>query len=265
MMALTPSALAADYTVQAGDSLWKIATANKTTVEQLQKLNPTITTSLYPGQTLRLPDDPNVYIVKQGDALWKIALNLGVSVPELIQANPQLTDPNVLNPGDRLTIPMKPSAFLDGFFPLKKGTYTPFINNYQEARSWTPTGGEVRSHEGVDIFAEKGTPVYSALGGTIINKGWNTYGGWRLTVKVDSSTAFYYAHLSKYANGLKLGDTVKKGQLIGYVGSTGYGPEGTEGKFVSHLHFGIYKTNTSPWKTIDPFSYLSWWELGLTE
>jgi peptidoglycan LD-endopeptidase LytH len=258
---LSPAAHAAAYTVQSGDTLWKIATAHNMTVDQLLKLNPNGSTTLYPGQVLQVPEDPHTYTVKHGDVLWKIALNHNISVSTLIAANPQLTNPDLLNAGDKLRIPQKPDSFTDGVFPLKRGTYQPFINNYQETRTWTPNGTEIRAHEGVDIFAAKGTPVYSAYSGTIINKGWNTYGGWRLTVKTDSSTAFYYAHLSGYADGLQIGGTVQKGQLIGYVGSTGYGPAGTEGKFLPHLHFGIYKTNVSPWKTVDPYTYLTWWAL----
>ncbi|PYI52881.1 LysM peptidoglycan-binding domain-containing protein [Paenibacillus flagellatus] len=255
------SAEAAAYTVQPGDTLWKIATANKLTVQDLMKLNPNVSTMLYPGQTLQVPDEKNVYIVQPNDVYWKIAVKVGVPLSVLMRANPQIANPNVLNPGDSIRIPEKPSAYGNGAFPLKPNTYKPYVNNYAEARTWSPTGAEIRAHEGVDIFADKGVPVYSAADGTVINIGWNQYGGWRLTVKTDDSTAFYYAHMSGYAGGMKMGASIKKGQLIGYVGNTGYGPEGTEGQFLPHLHFSIYKTDVSPWKTIDPFPYLSWWEL----
>ncbi|TMV50850.1 M23 family metallopeptidase [Paenibacillus mesophilus] len=257
---LSPAAYAAPYTIKQGDTLWKIATANSITVQQLMKLNPSVSEMIYPGQIIQLPDDPNTYTVQPNDTFWKIADKFGISTLTLINANPQISNPDLLNVGDRLHIPAKPSNNPYGTFPLKPGTYKPYTNNYAESRTWSPNGEEIRAHEGVDIFADKGVPVYSVLDGTIINYGWNQYGGWRLTVKVDDSTAFYYAHLSGYAQGIKKGGTVKKGQLIGYVGSTGYGPEGTEGMFDTHLHFGIYKTNVSPWKTVDPYSYLTWWE-----
>ncbi|MNY78367.1 L-Ala--D-Glu endopeptidase precursor [compost metagenome] len=66
--------------------------------------------------------------------------------------------------------------------------------------------------------------------------------------------------MSGYGPGLAKGTQVKKGQLIGYVGSTGYGPEGTDDQFVPHLHFAIYKTDVSSWTAIDPNAYLRWWE-----
>lgn len=256
-----PQAQAATYTVQPGDTLWKIAVDHKLTVAQLTQLNGLSSTSLMPGQMLKVPDDPNSYTVQSGDALWKIAAKFNLPVTAIIRANPNLTNPNAINPGTVLHIPVKPTSWSDGYFPLKAGTYQPYVNNFSEGRAWTPNGTAERAHEGVDVFAAKGTPIYSASDGKIVNIGWNQYGGWRLTVQVDSGTAFYYAHMSRYADGMAKGGTVKKGQLIGYVGSTGYGPEGTEGQFVPHLHFGIYKTNVSPWKAIDPYVNLTWWEL----
>ncbi|GAA3403095.1 LysM peptidoglycan-binding domain-containing protein [Paenibacillus hodogayensis] len=254
-----PTVQAAAYTVKEGDTLWKIATANSASVQQLYDLNPSITDMLYAGQTIQLPEDPRDYTVQPGDTFWKLSLRFGVSTSALIHANTHIANPDVLNVGDRLHIPSRPAAFANGTFPLNAGTYTPYTNNYAETRTWSPNGDEIRPHEGVDIFAPKGTPVYSVLDGTIVNYGWNQYGGWRLTVQTDDSTAFYYAHLSGYAEGIAKGGTVKQGQLIGYVGNTGYGPEGTEGLFDTHLHFGIYKT-AGTWTTVDPFPYLTWWE-----
>ncbi len=253
-------AQAASYTVQPGDYLWKIAVANETTVEQLMNDNHLASYDLYPGQVLQVPDLKDRYTVQYGDVLWKIAAKFGIGMDKLIAANPQLTNPNNIWPGLKLVIPEKPPAFADGVFPLKKAAYSPLTDNYEEARAWSASAPAQRSHEGVDVFADKGTPVYSAMDGTIVRKGWNEYGGWRLTVTADQDTEFYYAHLSKYADGISEGGQVKKGQLIGYVGNTGYGPVGTEGKFLPHLHFGIYKVN--PWHAIDPFVYLKWWELS---
>ncbi|TMV17750.1 LysM peptidoglycan-binding domain-containing protein [Paenibacillus thermoaerophilus] len=201
------------------------------------------------------------YTVQPQDTLWKIGQKYGIPLRAMIGANPQLSNPDIVWAGLKIQVPIKPSTYASGQFPLKKGTYQPFENTYGEQRVWTPDGYTTRSHEGVDIFAKKGTPVYAAMGGTVINYGWNQYGGWRLTVKVDDSTAFYYAHLSGYAAGIGMGSTIRKGQLIGYVGDTGYGPVGTSGNFLPHLHFGIYKTNVSPWKTVDPYVHLRWWAL----
>lgn len=257
----------AEYTVQPGDSLWRISAKYKTTVSELMSINNLTSDMLYSGQTLKVPG-PTVYVVKN-ETMWEISQIFGVPLDELIKANPQITNPNNIWSGLTIFIPetdssptlKKPTQFTDGLFPLAKGTYQlPLINNYNDGRTWSPSGDSARKHEGVDVFAKKGTPIYSVMDGEIINFGWNEYGGWRITVRVDDSTAFYYAHLSKYADGIGKGSKVKKGQLLGYVGNTGYGPVGTEGQFDPHLHFGIYKTDSSSWYTIDPFSYLQWWE-----
>ncbi|CAM3994019.1 M23 family metallopeptidase [Paenibacillus alkaliterrae] len=253
---------AASYTVQKNDTLWLISTKQGTTVEQLKKLNGFTSDYITAGQKLIVPAPPEFTSVSvlPGDTMWIISQRHGVPLAKLIAANPQLTNPNNIWTGLEIRVPKKPSAYLNGVFPLAKGTYTPFSNNYAEARSWSADGSAVRAHEGVDMFADKGTPVYSAMAGTVVKAGWNEYGGWRVTVRVDESTEFYYAHLSKYAAGVKVGATVTTGQLIGYAGSTGYGPEGTEGKFLPHLHFGIYK-RTPTYHAIDPYLYMKWWSL----
>lgn len=253
---------AASYTVQPGDSLWLIGTKYGVAAEQLKKLNGLTSDSLAIGQKLQVPDPPEFKsaTVLPNDTMWKIALRHRVPLSKLIRANPQIPDPNNIWAGLTLRIPKNPGAYLNGVFPLAQGTYAPFANDFAVSRTWTPNGGAERSHEGVDIFADKGTPVYSSLSGTVVKAGWNVYGGWRVTVRVDDSTDFYYAHLSGYAPGIKVGAKVTAGQLIGYVGSTGYGPEGTEGKFLPHLHFGIYK-RTSAYAPIDPYLYLKWWSL----
>lgn len=255
------SVSAASYTVKPGDYLWKIATANGTTVQTVMEINGLTNTYIYPGQVLQLPAEKGDYTVQENDTMWLISQKFSIPMNALLNANPQIADPSNIWHGLTLHIPQKPPAFTNGSFPLGKGTYQPYTNTYGDSRAWAPNGTATRSHDGVDIFAKKGTPIYSAADGKIVNFGWNQYGGWRITVKVDDTTVFYYAHMSKYAPGMGMGAYVKKGQLIGYVGNSGYGPEGTEGNFLPHLHFGIYKTNASPWYTIDPYIYLRWWEV----
>lgn len=264
------------YTVQPNDSLWKIAQAHHVSVTRLMDANHLTSTWIYPGQSIAIPDESDstthTYTVVKGDSLWKISQRYHTTVEALMAANHLIGD--LIYPGQILLIPSgttgstsvhtgesvpAPPAFRDGVFPLPKGSYPPYSDNFGDTRTWNPNGSGTRFHEGVDIFAKLGTPIYAAEGGTIIDQGWNEYGGWRLTIRVDNSTAFYYAHLSGYADGIAEGATVKKGQLIGYVGNTGYGPVGTKGKFEPHLHFGIYKTDGT-WRAIDPYPYLKWWE-----
>jgi len=261
-LALPLTASAATYVVQPSDSLWTISVKYGTTVDKLKQLNGLASDMLLDGQVLQVPDPTDVTAVKvqPGDTMWKLSVRHGIPLDKLIRANPQIANPANIWTGLTVYIPRKPAGFLDGILPLKAGTYTAFTNTYADSRTWSPDGTQARAHEGVDIFAPKGTPVYSALSGTIVRAGWNEYGGWRVTIRIDNDTEFYYAHLSKYASGIKTGMTVAKGQLIGYVGSTGYGPEGTEGHFLPHLHFGMYK-RTPAYAAVDPYLHLKWWEL----
>jgi murein DD-endopeptidase MepM/ murein hydrolase activator NlpD len=89
-----------------------------------------------------------------------------------------------------------------------------------------------------------GTPIVSVEGGTVECIGWNQYGGWRLGIRShDGKRSYYYAHLRKdkpYAQGIKEGANVKPGQVIGYMGMTGYSTtENVNGMNVPHLHFGL--------------------------
>jgi peptidoglycan LD-endopeptidase LytH len=141
-------------------------------------------------------------------------------------------------------------------FPIAKRYNYTVKHTFGAGRSW---GGR-RIHEGVDIFAGYGTPVLACTYGYVELIGWNRYGGWRIGIRDTNNMYYYYAHLSSFSKGLKQGDIVQPGQVIGYVGSTGYGPPGTSGKFPPHLHFGIYRdTGRSEW-AFSPSGMLSSWQ-----
>jgi murein DD-endopeptidase MepM/ murein hydrolase activator NlpD len=95
-------------------------------------------------------------------------------------------------------------------------------------------GGE-RQHNAVDILAPKNTPIVAADDGVILRMSTNALGG--ITIYAadhDQRFVYYYAHLDHYQSGLAVGQTVEKGDTIGYVGTTGNAP-----KDVPHLHFPI--------------------------
>lgn len=141
-------------------------------------------------------------------------------------------------------------------FPLVQGTDYSYRGTWGASRGW---GGR-RIHEGTDIFAPYGTPVFSTSYGVIEVMGWNEFGGWRVGIRDNHNSYHYYAHLAYFEKGLKEGDVVKAGQVIGYVGNTGYGKEGTAGKFPPHLHYGIYKFNGRTEWAFDPYPALTKWE-----
>jgi murein DD-endopeptidase MepM/ murein hydrolase activator NlpD len=105
----------------------------------------------------------------------------------------------------------------------------------QIANTWHAPRGTDRVHEGQDIFAPKGTPIFSATSGYVYKVGENNLGGQTVSVIGGGGRVYYYAHLDSYAPGLAEGDPVNTRTLLGYVGTTG-NAQGTP----PHLHFGVY-------------------------
>ncbi|MCD9023905.1 M23 family metallopeptidase [Cohnella sp. NL03-T5] len=141
-------------------------------------------------------------------------------------------------------------------FPLPLGSVYSFRSTWGNNRSW----GGYRIHEGTDIFARSGVPVRSTCYGIIEVKGWNAFGGWRMGIRDLNNLYHYYAHLSGYDKKLKAGDIVRPGQIIGWVGSSGYGRPGTQGKFPPHLHYGVYRDRGLVEWAFDPYPMLRRWE-----
>ncbi|GGJ89927.1 L-Ala--D-Glu endopeptidase [Lentibacillus kapialis] len=144
----------------------------------------------------------------------------------------------------------------DRDFPVDTNYNYSVNNNYGDRRGF----GGLRIHEGSDIFADYGTPVKSTTYGVIELKGWNLYGGWRLGIRDINNVYHYYAHMSSYNDDIKVGQVVKPGDLLGKVGSTGYGPPGTSGKFPPHLHYGLYQDNGHSEWSFNPYPYLQRWK-----
>jgi len=105
------------------------------------------------------------------------------------------------------------------------------------------TGGVWRQtgvHQGIDIYAEQGTPIVSISEGVIENVGWTFYSGYRVGVRGDDGRYYFYAHMLPVPTpGISQGARVSAGTLLGRMGSSGYGPEGTSDEFPAHLHFGL--------------------------
>jgi murein DD-endopeptidase MepM/ murein hydrolase activator NlpD len=113
-----------------------------------------------------------------------------------------------------------------------------------------------RRHEAIDILAPRNTPVRAVENGSIARLFLSKQGG--ITIyQFDPSAryCYYYAHLERYADNLHDGDAVTKGQVIGYVGTTGNAPPNTP-----HLHFAVFELgdDKSWWKgqAIDPYPFL---------
>ena len=116
-----------------------------------------------------------------------------------------------------------------------------FTNSWKQSRTF---GGD-RFHEGCDLMPsidQRGIyPIYSVSDGVVEKIGWLRLGGYRIGIRSEHGVYFYYAHLSDYAKEFSIGEPVKAGTLLGFMGDTGYSDiEGTTGNFPVHLHFGIY-------------------------
>ncbi len=137
-----------------------------------------------------------------------------------------------------------------------------FENSWMFDRSF---GGN-RGHEGTDVMAsfnERGHyPVISITDGVVEKVGWLKLGGYRIGIRASNGAYFYYAHLYDYAKEFKEGDEVKAGELLGFMGDSGYGEEeGTVGKFAVHLHLGIYLKNEMGEEfSVNPYWVLKWLE-----
>lgn len=144
----------------------------------------------------------------------------------------------------------------DRDFPVDINYNYSYRNTWGDRRGY----GGLRIHEGTDIFADYGTPIKSTTYGVVEMKGWNRFGGWRIGIRDIYNIYHYYAHMSGFNDKIKIGTVVKPGDILGGVGSSGYGPPGTSGKFPPHLHYGMYKDDGYKEWSFDPYPYLRKWE-----
>ena len=124
------------------------------------------------------------------------------------------------------------------------------VGSFEDAR------GDSRRHEAIDILAPMGTPVRAVEGGRIARL-FNSKAGGITIYQFDPTERFcyYYAHLQRYADGLRENDTVRQGQIIGYVGVSGNAPKDTP-----HLHFAVFRLTAEKrwWEgtPVDPYDIL---------
>ena len=129
---------------------------------------------------------------------------------------------------------------LKAYSPIAEGFSFSHYDDFGVSRSY----GYKRRHLGNDLMGSIGTPIVAIEGGTVEAIGWNRYGGWRIAIRsFDGKRSYYYAHLRRnrpYKEGLEIGSNVKAGEVIGYLGMTGYSEEeNVNGMKVPHLHLGM--------------------------
>ncbi len=129
---------------------------------------------------------------------------------------------------------------LKAFSPIAKNFPYSDYDDFGVSRSY----GYQRQHLGHDMMGQVGTPVIAVESGYVEALGWNQYGGWRIGIRsFDGKRYYYYAHLRKgfpYHLSLEEGSVVQAGDVIGYLGRTGYSTtEDTNNIDTAHLHFGL--------------------------
>lgn len=129
---------------------------------------------------------------------------------------------------------------LKAYSPIASGYGYSHYSDFGNSRNF----GFSRKHLGNDLMGTQGTPIVAVEGGVVEALGWNRYGGWRVGVRsFDSKRYYYYAHLQKdhpFAPGLEIGDTVQAGELLGFMGRTGYSDrENVNNIETVHLHLGL--------------------------
>lgn len=137
--------------------------------------------------------------------------------------------------------------------------------SYENSWMFERNYGGLRGHEGTDLMPSENVsgyyPVLSMTDGIVEKVGWLEKGGWRIGIRSPSGGYFYYAHLSSYSQQWQIGQEVQAGTELGKMGDTGYGPEGTCGKFDVHLHLGIYiQTEQTEELSVNPY-----WVLRYTQ
>jgi len=212
--------------------------AGRTSTEPPTLSQPSVALPVTPGSEVHAPT-PTV-IASTADTSVSLRENVGGATRATRTAGPPATRPEVVSPStsyDGAPVTEGDLAVLAAglVVPVSGVARSELRDSYTEARG---AGGE-RAHEAVDIMAARGTPVLAATDGRLL-KLFNSRPGGLMIYTTDASERFilFYGHLDGYAEGLTDGMRLTRGQVIGYVGTTGNAPPGAP-----HLHFGILRGN----------------------
>ena len=182
------------------------------------------------------------------DAVEEALADVDATRAELRDARKRLEQELSLNAEKRFQLAVFSAGseiVIDGFvFPV--GEPYSFIDSWGFPRMM---GTEYQhGHQGTDIMAPFGTPLYAAERGVVIRVGSDVLGGTKLWVKGQSGTYYYYAHLQGYAEGVGEGTLVEAGDVVGFVGDTGNAKGGAP-----HLHFQVHPGGGEP---VNPYGLL---------
>ncbi len=253
------------YTVRSGDSWAAIGSRAGSTARAVASANGAgIDRAIHPGDVICLPADASLpkagasagtsgssgasggdYTVVRGDSWAAIAARARVSMRSLLAVNDAASS-DLLLPGDVLRLPE--GADLVSAAPVRLDA-SPTQGPCGYGDTWGDARSGGRSHAGTDIFSGSGDYVYAVVDGRLTGRVWDGAGqnagnAWTLTGA--DNTRYFYAHLSDFAPELRVGSTVRAGQIIGWVGSTGNAS-------AAHLHFEVRPGGGVP---VNPYAIL---------
>lgn len=239
-----------EYIVQSGDSLWSVADSFDVSLDTIRWANNLNKNSVLKiGDKLIIPPVSGIlHLVEDGDTLSALAKKYKARSEEIIAFSDINKDGQIFV-GDILVVP-------DGKMPVvSQSSYAqvPLADSYLSF----PTQGTISQglhwYNAIDIANKCGTPVYAAAQGTIQKTGYVKIGGNRVRIVHPNGIITYYGHLSRIT--VSPGQTVSQGQLIGYIGNTGY----TIGATGCHLHFDVLNKGViNPLLKYPVGTYISW-------
>jgi murein DD-endopeptidase MepM/ murein hydrolase activator NlpD len=229
------------HTVQPGECLWDLAQKYRVKIETILAMND-LTSARYlrTGQVLEVPDTDGSYVaIRKGDTVESLCKRYGVDITELVNSNPGV-DVTRLIVNQKLFVPGL--SALEQIFRFIWPVHGRISGRY--GHRYHPIFHRRMMHTGLDVAARYGTSIQAAMDGRVTFVG--TKGGYGRTVVVSHADGYetLYGHCSKIL--VKRGQTVKKGQSIAKVGSSGY----TTGP---HLHFEVRRHG----KRVNPEKVLS--------
>jgi murein DD-endopeptidase MepM/ murein hydrolase activator NlpD len=205
------------FTLGAGSGLLVMVSAERIVPGALGRVG----SALHPADTM--PAAPLADgAATPADSAGEVPFVVGTPVPA----------PTVPLPSPAVPVVSEPSA--SGLLiPVQGVPASSLVDTYSQAR------GQGRRHDAIDIMAPRGTPVVAVADGVVMKLFQSERGGITLyELAPDRRTIYYYAHLDRYASGIAEGQTLRRGQLLGYVGNTGDAGPGNY-----HLHFEVSTTS----------------------
>ncbi len=246
-----------EHVVQEGENVGTIARRYDLETSTILSANDLSARSIIrPGQKLKiLPTDGIVYTVRRGDTLVGIASKYKSDAEKILEYN-NMRDSSYLSIGQYLIlpggeVPPPPAPKASTITSNLRQVFTPAADSGDTRLLWPTSARRITQyynygHRGVDIAAPVGTPLYAADDGVVSFSGWNS-GGYGYMIILDHGNGLYtrYAHSSRLL--VKKGDSVKRGDVIALMGSTGRstGP---------HIHFEVMTGSTS--NRVNPFDYI---------